>query len=211
MIKATEAAGKMTVGYHADASSLAPKGWLTGSEWNWGALYTDIVKTAVAGKFTGSKYNANYRVGYKTGENPFVQSKFGPIGRPRPTKAKIAAAKKAISHRRLAVHRAGVRPRTARCSFAAGDVPDYATIECHTTSSSRASSATSRRADPSCRPHRAGPPVGGPTLVDPIGPDLVDSLDLDHGHPVGHPRCRHDALPLAVRRRRRSRAGAPGR
>ena len=35
----------MTVGYHADASSLAPKGWLTGSEWNWGPLYTDIVKT----------------------------------------------------------------------------------------------------------------------------------------------------------------------
>ena len=27
----TEAAGKFTVGYHADASSLAPKGWLTGS------------------------------------------------------------------------------------------------------------------------------------------------------------------------------------
>jgi hypothetical protein len=24
---------------------LAPKGWLTGSEWNWGPLYTDIVKT----------------------------------------------------------------------------------------------------------------------------------------------------------------------
>jgi len=24
----------------------------------------------------GSKYNANYRVGYKTGDNPFIQSKF---------------------------------------------------------------------------------------------------------------------------------------
>ena len=34
-----------SVGYHADASELAPKGWITGSEWNWGPLYTDIVET----------------------------------------------------------------------------------------------------------------------------------------------------------------------
>jgi basic membrane protein A len=76
--KAAEAAGKMVVGYHADASSLAPNGWLTGSEWSWGAMYSDIVQTALDGKFTGSKYNANFRVGLKTGDNPFIQSKFGP-------------------------------------------------------------------------------------------------------------------------------------
>jgi basic membrane protein A and related proteins len=78
IIKATEAAGAYTVGYHADAESLAPKGWLTGSQWNWGPLYTDLVQTALDGKFTGSRYNANYRVGLQTGENPFVQSPFGP-------------------------------------------------------------------------------------------------------------------------------------
>ncbi len=77
VIKTTESAGKFTVGYHADASKLAPKGWIAGSEWSWGDMYTDIVKTALAGDFVGSKYNANYRVGYKTGGNPFVQSKFG--------------------------------------------------------------------------------------------------------------------------------------
>ena len=32
-----------------------------------------VRKTIVDGKFTGSKYNANYRVGYKTGDNPFYQ------------------------------------------------------------------------------------------------------------------------------------------
>src|SRR6478736_66366 len=96
VIKATEAAGAMTVGYHADASSLAPKGWITGSEWAWGDLYTDIVKTALAGDFTGSQYNANYRVGYKTGQNPFVQSKYGPSVTDD-TKALVAAAKDAIS------------------------------------------------------------------------------------------------------------------
>jgi len=78
IIQATEAAGADTVGYHADAESLAPKGWLTGSQWAWGPLYDDIVQTALDGKFTGSKYNANYRVGFQNGENPFVQSPFGP-------------------------------------------------------------------------------------------------------------------------------------
>ncbi|MFI7585902.1 BMP family ABC transporter substrate-binding protein [Spongisporangium articulatum] len=78
VITATEAAGAYTVGYHADASSLAPKGWLTGSQWKWGPLYDDIVQTAIDGKFTGSKYNANYRVGLQNGENPFVQSPYGP-------------------------------------------------------------------------------------------------------------------------------------
>src|SRR5947208_1887977 len=72
------ATGAFTVGYHADASTLAPKGWLTGSQWKWGPLYVDVVRTAIDGKFAGSKYNANYRVGLKTGDNPFVQSPYGP-------------------------------------------------------------------------------------------------------------------------------------
>ena len=35
VIQAAEEAGAMTVGYHADASSIAPKGWLTGAVWDW--------------------------------------------------------------------------------------------------------------------------------------------------------------------------------
>ena len=91
IIEATEAAGAYTVGYHADASSLAPEGWLTGSEWDWGPLYTDIVQTAIDGDFTGSEYNGNYRATMATGENPFVASAFGP-GVTDETKALIATA-----------------------------------------------------------------------------------------------------------------------
>jgi simple sugar transport system substrate-binding protein/basic membrane protein A len=91
IIETTEAAGAMSVGYHSDASSLAPKGWVAGSEWNWGPLYTDIVQTSLDGSFTGSKYNADYRVGLKDGENPFVQSKLGSMITPE-TKTKIADA-----------------------------------------------------------------------------------------------------------------------
>jgi simple sugar transport system substrate-binding protein/basic membrane protein A len=91
VIQAAEEAGAMTVGYHANASSLAPEGWLTGAVWDWGPLYTDIVQTVVDGDFAGSDYNDNFRVGYKTGTNPFVLAGFGP-GITDETKAAIDEA-----------------------------------------------------------------------------------------------------------------------
>jgi simple sugar transport system substrate-binding protein/basic membrane protein A len=128
VIKTTEAAGKYTVGYHADASSLAPKGWLTGSEWNWGPLYIDIVKTALAGKFTGSKYNANFRVGFKTGQNPFVQSKFGPAVT-KETQDAVAKAKKEISAADGSPFVGPVRDQAGKVRIPAGKVPDYAELD----------------------------------------------------------------------------------
>jgi basic membrane protein A and related proteins len=96
IVSAAEAAGKMVVGYHADAYSLAPKGWVAGSQWAWTDLYNEIVDTALAGKFTGSPYNANYRVGYHDGKNPFVQSPFGTMIDDA-TKALVETAKVKIS------------------------------------------------------------------------------------------------------------------
>lgn len=126
--KAAEDAGAHVVGYHADASSLAPKGWLGGSEWDWDALYKDIVKVSLAGDFTGSQYNANYRVGFKDGKNPFIVSKFGPSVTAE-TKAQVAAAKEKISTDGSPF--AG--PVTANDGktilFAAGEIPAYADIE----------------------------------------------------------------------------------
>lgn len=126
--KAAEAAGRMVVGYHADASSLAPKGWLTGSEWAWGDLYVDIVKTAQAGNFTGSKYNANYRVGYHDGTNPFVESKYGPSVTDD-TKKLVSDAKVKISAATGSPFAGPVIAQNGSTLFAAGQVPDYATIE----------------------------------------------------------------------------------
>jgi basic membrane protein A and related proteins len=125
--KAAEEAGKMVVGYHADASALAPKGWITGSEWSWGDLYADIVKTALDGKFTGSKYNGNYRVGFKDGGNPFVQSKFGSIV-DDVTKAAIEKAKSDISGADGSPFKGPITAQDGTEMFPAG-VPDYATVE----------------------------------------------------------------------------------
>ena len=92
IIEAAEAAGVSSVGFHADASALAPKGWLAGSEWDWSALYPSIVETVIDGDFIGSKYNANYRGGFASGDSPFVPSVLGASVTPE-TKALIDAAK----------------------------------------------------------------------------------------------------------------------
>ncbi|MCU1502101.1 MAG: basic rane lipoprotein [Ilumatobacteraceae bacterium] len=125
--KAAEEAGKMVVGYHADASSLAPNGWVTGSEWDWAKVFNDIVDTTLAGKFVGSKYNANYRVGLKDGENPFKQSAYGKMV-DADTQATIAKELTLISTTGSPF--AGpVTAQDGSTMFAAGEVPDYATIE----------------------------------------------------------------------------------
>lgn len=129
--KAAEEAGKMVVGYHADASSLAPKGWVAGSEWSWGEMYSDIVATALSGKFTGSKYNANYRVGYKDGGNPFVQSKFGPMVDDT-TKKLIEDQKKVISSTDGSPFKGPIMGQDGKELFPAG-VPDYLTTEAKNT------------------------------------------------------------------------------
>jgi basic membrane protein A len=124
VIQAAEKAGAMTVGYHADASSLAPKGWLTGAVWNWGPVYTDIVKTVVAGDFVGSEFNANYRVGYKTGTNPFVLAGFGPDVS-ADAKAKIDEAQKWLATDAGSPFAGPVEDQSGKVAIKAGEVPTY--------------------------------------------------------------------------------------
>jgi len=61
VVETAERSGVMTVGYHADASELAPNGWVTGSEWNWSDLFVDMVKVGMDGAFKGSQYDGKYR------------------------------------------------------------------------------------------------------------------------------------------------------
>lgn len=80
VIEAAEAKGAFSVGYHYDASSLAPKGWVTGSEWAWTELYADIVKAAKDGSFATSPYNGDYRFGYRDVKAPFLAFKPSEFG-----------------------------------------------------------------------------------------------------------------------------------
>ena len=78
VINAAKAANASVVGYHYNASDIDPTGWLTGSVWNWAPLYESIIKTAQAGKFKGSQYNANFIGTFASGNNPLELAPFGP-------------------------------------------------------------------------------------------------------------------------------------
>ena len=97
IIKAAEAKGAYSVGYHFNAKSLAPKGWLTGSDWNWGPLYVAMVNNILAGKFTGGPFNTNYSLGFASKKiaSPMELAPFGPSVTAA-TKATVAAAKAKI-------------------------------------------------------------------------------------------------------------------
>lgn len=128
IIKKAEEAGATTVGYHADAESLAPKGWLTGAVWNWKPLYASMVQTILDGKFTGSPFNANYRVGYKTGENPFVLAPSGPSVT-ADTLAAINKAQEWLKTPEGSPFVGPVKNQQGVVTIPDKDVPDYATIE----------------------------------------------------------------------------------
>jgi len=50
VVETAEKRGVMSCGYHASQAALAPKGYLTGAEWDWATPYKALVADAQAGK-----------------------------------------------------------------------------------------------------------------------------------------------------------------
>ena len=50
VVQTTEGRGAYTCGYHANQAPLAPKGYLTGAEWNWATVYKMFATKAQAGE-----------------------------------------------------------------------------------------------------------------------------------------------------------------
>lgn len=67
IVEAAERNDIMSVGYHADASELAPNGWITGAVWDWGGLYNAMVNEIDAGNWVGSEYAGQFRIGLSEG------------------------------------------------------------------------------------------------------------------------------------------------
>jgi len=101
VIKATEAKGAFSVGYHFDAQSLAPKGWLTGSEWDWGPLYGAMVSSIETGEFEKSPFQDNLTVGFanKTYGSPMKLAPYGPSVGAEAKKLVDAAKEKILAGR----------------------------------------------------------------------------------------------------------------
>ncbi len=50
IVETAEKRGIYSCGYHTSQASLAPKGYLTGAEWNWAKVYTDYVTRFMKGE-----------------------------------------------------------------------------------------------------------------------------------------------------------------
>ncbi len=62
--QAAEAAGVRWTGYDSDASSFAPKAWVTASVYNWGPYYTRRVQAAMDGTWTNESYYGGLADGF---------------------------------------------------------------------------------------------------------------------------------------------------
>jgi basic membrane protein A len=62
-VQVAEKRGVYTVGYHADASKFAPKGWLVGAAWNWGPMMERIVKSIQGGTWKPEHIRGDLQAG----------------------------------------------------------------------------------------------------------------------------------------------------
>jgi simple sugar transport system substrate-binding protein/basic membrane protein A len=127
VIEAAKAAGAKVVGYHYNAESLDPSGWLTGSAWDWSPFYQQIIKTAVSGKFTGSKFNANFVGTFANNDNPLTLAPFG-SSVSASVQAKIVAEETALKQPGASVFKGPIYCQDGSVLYAAGVTPPYAQI-----------------------------------------------------------------------------------
>jgi simple sugar transport system substrate-binding protein len=113
IVELAERRGVMVTGYHANQAALAPKGYLTGAEWNWGKVYTDYVKWVQAGK----SYPHLLRGGLKDG---FVA--VSPYGKAvsAATKKKADAAKAKFMDGTMVVYKGPLKDNTGKVVIPAG-------------------------------------------------------------------------------------------
>ncbi len=122
VIETAEKRGIYSSGYHANQSALAPKGYLTGAEWNWAAVYKDYVEKVKAGK----PWDHLVRGGFKEG---FI--KMSPYGAAvsAEAKTKADAAKEALTAGKLVIFKGPLKDSAGKEVIAAGTERGQTDIE----------------------------------------------------------------------------------
>jgi len=64
VIETAEKRGIFSTGYHANQSQLAPKGYLTGAEWNWEKVYSAYIEKTKAGQMSDHLVRGGFSSGY---------------------------------------------------------------------------------------------------------------------------------------------------
>ena len=115
-IETAERRGVYTCGYHSDVSSLAPKGFLTGAEWNW-ASAADFVEAWR----TGAKYPNLLRGGFK--RNMVKLSPFGEAV-PQAVRDEVLKAKQGLINDSLKLYKGPLKDNKGNVILKAGEVID---------------------------------------------------------------------------------------
>jgi basic membrane protein A and related proteins len=113
VIETAERRGAFSTGYHASQAALAPKGYLTGAEWNWETVYKDYVEKIQK----GLPWEHLVRGGFKEG---FI--KMSPYGAAvsDAAKAKAEEAKKKFTEGTMVIYSGPLKDNAGKEVIAAG-------------------------------------------------------------------------------------------
>jgi simple sugar transport system substrate-binding protein len=113
IVETAEKRGIYVCGYHANQAALAPKGYLTGAEWNWTTVYNMHSKDAMS----GAPFKNFVRGGLKDG---FVR--MSPYGKAvsAPAKAKADSIKAAMLKGSFEIFKGPLKDNTGKVMIPAG-------------------------------------------------------------------------------------------
>ncbi|MBV8408239.1 MAG: BMP family ABC transporter substrate-binding protein [Alphaproteobacteria bacterium] len=113
VIETAERAGIFTCGYHCNQAKLAPKGYLTGAEWNWEKVYTSFVDSMKKGEAPGNFVRGGLKEGFvKT-------SAYGPAV-PAEARAKAEAVKQQMLGGSYVIFKGPLKDNKGNSVIAAG-------------------------------------------------------------------------------------------
>lgn len=113
VIELAERRNVFSTGYHASQAKLAPKGYLTGAEWNWEKIYKGYIEGIQAGKPLEHLVRGGFDKGYV---------KMSPFGAavPPEAKAKAEAAVAALTAGTLMIFKGPLKDNTGKEILAEG-------------------------------------------------------------------------------------------
>lgn len=118
IITTAEKRGVMCTGYHANQSALAPKGYLTGAEWNWTKIYSDYAQWVHDGKsLMAGTIPHLIRGGLKDGF--CTVSDYGPMVSAK-AKADAEAAKAKFMDGSMVIYKGELKSNTGKVVIPAG-------------------------------------------------------------------------------------------
>lgn len=119
VMETAEKRGIYCSGYHANQSALAPKGYLTGAEWDWTNIYSKLVEEVYAGKkLSDGSIQPLLRGGLKDG---FCKlSPYGPAVGEEAKKA-AEAAKATLLNNSLVIYEGEIKDNTGKVIVAQGE------------------------------------------------------------------------------------------